>query len=127
VARDFGQPVGKPQTGGNCQDGVDLTIPVEEGLIYSYAGANGPAITPESNFTPFGPHPIHISACPMLHSPGCDCRTIPRRRTNRSILLLRGWLDRRRPDSCRQSAVYNWLAKGRAPLAQLTSRPEREL
>ncbi|MBC8031302.1 MAG: hypothetical protein H7Z16_14405 [Pyrinomonadaceae bacterium] len=44
----FAAPVGKPDP--TCKDGVDLTLPVEEGLIYSWgqidwAGAN--ALTPD--------------------------------------------------------------------------------
>jgi len=35
----FGQPVAKPQTTDRCRDGVDLTIPVSEGLVYNWEGA----------------------------------------------------------------------------------------
>ena len=35
----FGKPVAKPLTTDKCKDGVDLTIPVDEGLVYSWEGA----------------------------------------------------------------------------------------
>jgi outer membrane protein insertion porin family len=34
----FGEPVGKPEKNGSCE-GVDLTIPVNEGAVYSWASA----------------------------------------------------------------------------------------
>lgn len=34
----FGLPTGTPQTTEDCKDGVDVTIPVDEGLIYSWEG-----------------------------------------------------------------------------------------
>jgi outer membrane protein assembly factor BamA len=33
----FGAPVAKPDTSGGCENGVDLTIPVTEGAVYSWA------------------------------------------------------------------------------------------
>jgi outer membrane protein assembly factor BamA len=33
----FGAPVAKPDTSGKCENGVDLTIPITEGLVYSWA------------------------------------------------------------------------------------------
>ena len=35
----FGAPVAKPDTSGKCENGVDLTIPVNEGLVYSWASS----------------------------------------------------------------------------------------
>ena len=35
----FGQPDAKPQTTENCKEGVEVTIPVDEGLIYSWESA----------------------------------------------------------------------------------------
>jgi len=35
----FGAPVAKPDTSGKCENGVDLTIPVNEGAVYSWAKA----------------------------------------------------------------------------------------
>jgi outer membrane protein assembly factor BamA len=35
----FGAPVAKPDTSGRCENGVDLTIPVNEGLVYSWASS----------------------------------------------------------------------------------------
>jgi outer membrane protein assembly factor BamA len=35
----FGAPIAKPDTNPGCEGGVDLTIPVNEGLIYSWAKA----------------------------------------------------------------------------------------
>lgn len=35
----FGPPIAKPDTNPGCEGGVDLTIPVNEGLIYSWAKA----------------------------------------------------------------------------------------
>ena len=35
----FGQPVGKPLASPRCKEGVDLTIPVDEGAIYSWEKA----------------------------------------------------------------------------------------
>jgi outer membrane protein assembly factor BamA len=35
----FGQPVARPEESANCKGGVDLTIPVVEGSIYSWANA----------------------------------------------------------------------------------------
>ena len=32
----FGQPEAKPQTTASCKEGVDLTIPIEEGAIYTW-------------------------------------------------------------------------------------------
>lgn len=36
----FAQPIGKLQTTESCKDGVEVTIPVDEGLIYSWQGAD---------------------------------------------------------------------------------------
>ena len=33
----FGAPVAKPDGSGKCENGVDLTIPVDEGVVYSWA------------------------------------------------------------------------------------------
>jgi len=35
----FGQPTAKPQTSEGCKDGAEVTIPVEEGPIYSWENA----------------------------------------------------------------------------------------
>jgi outer membrane protein insertion porin family len=35
----FGAPVAKPDLSGKCENGVDLTIPVTEGLVYSWASS----------------------------------------------------------------------------------------
>ena len=35
----FGPPIAKPDTNPGCEGGVDLTIPVNEGLVYSWAKA----------------------------------------------------------------------------------------
>ena len=35
----FNQPQARPQTTESCKDGVEVTIPVDEGLIYSWEGA----------------------------------------------------------------------------------------
>jgi len=35
----FGQPTAKPQTTDTCKDGVEVSIPVEEGVVYSWDSA----------------------------------------------------------------------------------------
>lgn len=35
----FGQSVAKPQTTESCKDGIEVTIPVDEGLVYSWESA----------------------------------------------------------------------------------------
>lgn len=35
----FGRPLAKPLTTEKCRDGVDLTIPVNEGVVYAWEGA----------------------------------------------------------------------------------------
>lgn len=35
----FRQPTAKPQTSDHCKDGADVAIPVDEGLVYSWEGA----------------------------------------------------------------------------------------
>ena len=36
----FGAPIAKPDTTPGCEGGIDLTIPVNEGLAYSWAKAD---------------------------------------------------------------------------------------
>ena len=35
----FGAPVARPDTSGQCENGVELTIPVNEGVVYSWANS----------------------------------------------------------------------------------------